>query len=98
MAELLAKIEWVVAQEMQKPKSERKDMKAKKPCYFNTGCCCFRDGDVTGLEIANREIRLVRWPDDEQIAAHGRVVVVPHGGVARLFGIPASKIGEEAQS
>jgi UDP-2,3-diacylglucosamine pyrophosphatase LpxH len=35
------------------------------PCYFNTGCCCFGDGDVTGLEIADGEIRLVRWPDDD---------------------------------
>lgn len=32
------------------------------PCYFNTGCCSFPDGDITGLEIADREIRLVRWP------------------------------------
>jgi hypothetical protein len=34
-----------------------------KPCYFNTGCCCFADGDITGLELAGGEIRLVRWPD-----------------------------------
>jgi hypothetical protein len=20
--------------------------------YFNTGCCCFDDGDITGIEIA----------------------------------------------
>lgn len=32
------------------------------PCYFNTGCCSFPDGDATGLEIADGEIRLVRWP------------------------------------
>jgi hypothetical protein len=31
------------------------------PCYFNTGCCSFPDGDATGLEIADGEIRLVRW-------------------------------------
>jgi hypothetical protein len=31
------------------------------PCYFDTGCCSFADGDVTGLEIANGKIRLVRW-------------------------------------
>ncbi|MBI3734918.1 hypothetical protein HY256_00180, partial [Candidatus Sumerlaeota bacterium] len=35
-----------------------------RPCYFNTGCCCFSDGDITGIEIADGEIRLVRWPDD----------------------------------
>ncbi len=36
-----------------------------QPCYFNTGCCSFDDGDVTGIEIADEEIRLVRWPDDD---------------------------------
>jgi hypothetical protein len=35
------------------------------PCYFNTGCCAFEDGDITGIEIAEGEIRLVRWPDDD---------------------------------
>lgn len=34
------------------------------PCYFNTGCCCFGDGDVTGIEIADGDMRLVRWPND----------------------------------
>ena len=33
------------------------------PCYFNTGCCSF--GDVTGIEIADGAIRLVRWPADD---------------------------------
>lgn len=35
------------------------------PCYFNTGCCSYGDGDVTGLEIADGEIRLVRWLNDD---------------------------------
>jgi hypothetical protein len=34
-----------------------------RPCYFNTGCCSFGDGDVTGLELAGGEVRLVRWFD-----------------------------------
>jgi hypothetical protein len=38
---------------------------ATKPCYFNSGCCCFDDGDITGLEIIDGRIRLVRWPDDD---------------------------------
>ena len=36
------------------------------PCYFNTGCCSFGDGDVTALELSGGRIRLVRWLDDEQ--------------------------------
>lgn len=31
------------------------------PCYFNSGCCRFRDGDITGIELAEGKIRLVRW-------------------------------------
>lgn len=29
--------------------------------YFNSGCCCFDDGDITGIEIANGCIRLIKW-------------------------------------
>jgi hypothetical protein len=32
-----------------------------KPCYFNTGCCRFSDGDITGIEIESGEIRLIKW-------------------------------------
>ncbi len=32
-----------------------------KPFYFNTGCCCFTDGDITGIEIADGMIRLIKW-------------------------------------
>jgi hypothetical protein len=38
------------------------------PCYFNTGCCSYGDGDVTGLELADGEIRLVRWLNDDATA------------------------------
>jgi len=33
----------------------------RKPCYFNSGCCCYSDGSITGLELADEEIRLIRW-------------------------------------
>lgn len=32
-----------------------------KPIYYNTGCCCFNDGDITGIEIEAGEIRLIKW-------------------------------------
>jgi UDP-2,3-diacylglucosamine pyrophosphatase LpxH len=63
-AELLAELEWVRAQEKQNPREEPR-ASSTKPCYFNTGCCCFLDGDITGLELAQGQIRLVRWPDDD---------------------------------
>ncbi len=33
----------------------------KKPTYFNTGCCCYNDGDITVIEIENGIIKLVKW-------------------------------------
>jgi len=32
-----------------------------KPSYFNSGCCCFRDGDITGIEITYEKVSLVKW-------------------------------------
>ena len=34
-----------------------------KPVYFNSGCCCFSDGDITGIEIADGSIRLIKWEE-----------------------------------
>ncbi|ANH83424.1 metallophosphoesterase [Niabella ginsenosidivorans] len=31
------------------------------PTYFNSGCCCFSDGDITGIEIEGGFIRLIKW-------------------------------------
>jgi len=32
-----------------------------KPTYFNSGCCCYDDGTITGIEICNGFIRLIKW-------------------------------------
>lgn len=32
-----------------------------KETYFNTGCCCYSDGDITGIELDTHTIRLVEW-------------------------------------
>ena len=37
-----------------------------KPSYFNAGCCCFRDGDITGMEITYDKILLVKWNINKQ--------------------------------
>lgn len=29
--------------------------------YFNSGCCCFDNGAITGIEIAGGVIRLIQW-------------------------------------
>ncbi len=59
-----AELEWTRAQDRVAAGPEGQ-VPMTRPCYFNTGCCCFVDGDVVGLEIADGRIRLVRWPDDE---------------------------------
>lgn len=43
-----------------------KHYRSAKPTYFNTGCCCFSDGDITGIEIDNEIIRLIKWGYDQQ--------------------------------
>lgn len=57
---LLAEMEWVRSSEFQTPPG----IAVETPCYFNSGCSSFGDGDVTGLEIVDGKIKLVRWPDD----------------------------------
>lgn len=37
------------------------DFKGYLDSYFNSGCCCFDDGDITGIEIADNCIRLIKW-------------------------------------
>jgi predicted phosphodiesterase len=37
------------------------DFSDYKPSYFNTGCCCYSDGGITGIEIAESTIRLIKW-------------------------------------
>ncbi|TXJ25906.1 MAG: metallophosphoesterase [Chitinophagaceae bacterium] len=37
------------------------DYQTMRPSYFNSGCCCFIDGDITGIEISDASIRLIKW-------------------------------------
>jgi hypothetical protein len=37
------------------------------PSYFNSGCCCFNDGDITGIEIAEGNIRLIKWQSKKDV-------------------------------
>ena len=66
IAEFAAELEWIEHRISDEEKMELTPLDNPKPCYFNTGCCSFADGDITGIEIADGEIRLVRWPDDNE--------------------------------
>jgi len=37
------------------------DFKNMNPSYFNSGCCCFDDGTITGIELDKGFIRLIKW-------------------------------------
>lgn len=41
--------------------SRQPDFKGYLDTYFNSGCCCFDDGDITGIEISEGCIRLIKW-------------------------------------
>lgn len=45
------------------------------PCYFNTGCCSYGDGGITGIEIADGMIRLVKWdtPGERRVIHESRL-------------------------
>jgi hypothetical protein len=56
----LARSQWAQADEERL--RHQKPFPLKTPCYFNTGCCSFGDGDITGIELSNGEIHLIQWP------------------------------------
>jgi hypothetical protein len=58
IAALRAELEFALAEQ----REHKTAIKLSPPCYFNTGCCSFGDGDITGIEIADGEMRLVKWP------------------------------------
>lgn len=43
------------------PCNDPADTGALRGCYFNTGCCRFADGDITGMEIEDGMLRLIKW-------------------------------------
>lgn len=58
--------ELIRAKELEVQERERKsepceDTIKTSPSYFNTGCCRFDDGDITGIEIEDGTIRLIKW-------------------------------------
>ena len=57
---------------MSEQTAEAVSLPGRTPCYFNSGCCSYSDGSITAIEIADREIRLVRW---EHAAEPKRVVL-----------------------
>ncbi len=59
-----AELEWVRAGQRNRFYQMDQSLRPLCPCYFNSGCCSFADGEITGIEISDGRIRLVQWPDD----------------------------------
>lgn len=53
-----------------------------RPVYFNTGCCSFQDGNVTGIEIEADQIRLIKW--EEKAGAVARLELAS-AGLPQIF-------------
>lgn len=54
-------------EEVRQLDGESPELDMDRPLYFNTGCCSFSDGDITGIELAEHEIRLIKWTGESKI-------------------------------
>jgi UDP-2,3-diacylglucosamine pyrophosphatase LpxH len=76
-------------------------MTVSPPCYFNTGCCSFPDGDITGLEIADGEIRLVRWPGNlreikgDEVGVDPQKRILERENLEQVFAAVAGEVPRE---
>ncbi|MBO9571948.1 MAG: metallophosphoesterase, partial [Chitinophagaceae bacterium] len=70
-AELIKSIEVEIERRKLEYAGKRLVKTMVRPTYFNSGCCCFSDGDITGIEIENGFIRLIKWKASE----HRRIVL-----------------------
>ena len=60
-ADALKKIEEEIPRRKREYDFVNQSLHSMKPTYFNSGCCCFDDGTITGIEISDGFIRLVKW-------------------------------------
>jgi UDP-2,3-diacylglucosamine pyrophosphatase LpxH len=42
------------------------DIIKTRPAYFNAGCCRYNDGDITGIELEDGTLRLIKWGREEK--------------------------------
>lgn len=61
----ITELEQQIAFRKQEYKNIDDNYRTLQPSYFNTGCCCFSDGDITGIEIADGSLKLVKWRKQE---------------------------------
>ncbi|HLO83262.1 MAG TPA: metallophosphoesterase [Chitinophagaceae bacterium] len=67
--ETLAKIDAEIPRRKNEYDYIKQSFREVRPGYFNSGCCCYKDGNITGIEIAENSIRLIKWSKGERIVA-----------------------------
>jgi predicted phosphodiesterase len=65
----LAKIDAEIPRRRREYDFVKQSFREVRPGYFNSGCCCYKDGNITGIEIAEGYIRLIKWSKGERIIA-----------------------------
>ncbi|MFN0016174.1 MAG: hypothetical protein ACKVU2_16665 [Saprospiraceae bacterium] len=73
-----------LADRMRRYPDEHDTMKTV-PTYFNTGCCSFEDGDITGIELDGELIRLVKWGPDADNPGQFCKTVLEEDELANIF-------------
>ena len=56
-----------------------------RPTYFNAGCCCFNDNSISGIEIADGKVRLVRWVEEEGVSQREVLEELPLKELYHMF-------------
>jgi UDP-2,3-diacylglucosamine pyrophosphatase LpxH len=57
------------------------DLIDRRSLYFNTGCCSFDDGSITGIEISKGKMKLVKWTDE---STHAERILLGSEAITRL--------------
>jgi UDP-2,3-diacylglucosamine pyrophosphatase LpxH len=73
--ERINQVIWASSEELERDKEQSRLGHDPTPCYFNDGCCVHTNG-MTGIELDQGEIRLVKWEISDTYCVVG-------GGVRR---------------
>lgn len=67
--DLIRKIESEIPRRRREYDHVKHSFRTLKPVYFNSGCCCYEDGNMTGIELSGGYIRLIKWSNQQRIVA-----------------------------
>jgi hypothetical protein len=70
----LAKIDAEIPRRRREYDFVKQSFREVRPSYFNSGCCCFKDGNITGIEITEGGINLIKWSKGERIIAERTIL------------------------